>query len=99
MVISVALNAFCEVHQHCRNEMEYMHRSPLWDSYWQVADCSEQYGCFKMTISKYKHDLLQRKELVGAEFAINKQDINYTGGQAWASSFAHIKSHLKASAE
>ena len=49
-----------------------------------------------MALTKHKRELLQRKELVGAEFAINKQDITYIVGQAWANSFACIESNKKA---
>ena len=48
---------------------------PYGTSYWQVGDSSEQNGCFKMALTKYKRELLRRKELAGVEFAINKEDI------------------------
>jgi hypothetical protein len=72
---------------------------PYGTAYWQVGESSEQNGCFKMALTKYKRELLRRKELVGAEFAIDKQDITYIVRQAWASSFARIDNNKKAIAE
>ena len=72
---------------------------PYGTAYWQVSDSSEQNGCFKMALTKYKRELLRRKELAGAEFAIDKQDITYIVRQAWASSFACIDNNKKAIAE
>ena len=72
---------------------------PYGTSYWQVGDSSEQNGCFKMALTKYKRELLRRKESVGAEFAIDKQDITYIVAQAWANSFARIEKNKKAIAE
>jgi hypothetical protein len=43
--------------------------------YWQVGDSSKQNGCFKMALTRYKRELLRRKELAGVEFGINKEDI------------------------
>ena len=48
---------------------------PYGTSYWQVGDSSEQNGCFKMALTRYKRELLRRKELAGVEFGINKEDI------------------------
>ncbi len=72
---------------------------PYGTAYWQVSDSSEKNGCFKMALTKHKRELLQRKELVGAEFAIDKQDITYLLGQAWAISFARVENNKKAIAE
>ena len=72
---------------------------PYGTAYWQVGDSSEQNGCFKMALTKHKRELLRRKELVGAEFAIDKQDITYIVGQAWANSFARVENNKKAIAE
>jgi hypothetical protein len=66
-------------------------------SYWQVGESSEQNGCFKMMLTKYKRKLLQCKELAGVKFAIKKEDITYIVSQAWADSFArdaHNKSAM-----
>ena len=47
---------------------------PYGMSYWQVGASSEN-ECFKMVLTKCKQDLLTRKELVGGEFAIEKEDV------------------------
>ncbi|KAI2497276.1 hypothetical protein MHU86_17240 [Fragilaria crotonensis] len=72
---------------------------PYGTSYWQVGDSTEQNGCFKMALTRYKRELLARKELAQAEFAINKKDVVYLVAQAWADSFACVRSNLKAIAE
>jgi hypothetical protein len=72
---------------------------PYGTSYWQVGDSTEQNGCFKMALTRYKRELLAQKELVQAEFAINKEDVVYLVAQAWADSFARVRSNLKAIAE
>ena len=57
-------------------------------SYWQVGESSEQNGCFKMMLTKYKRKLLQCKELAGVKFAIKKEDITYIVSQAWLAPYA-----------
>jgi hypothetical protein len=52
-----------------------------------------------MALTKHKRELLQRKETVGAEFAIDKQDITYIVAQGWPNSFARIENNKKAIAE
>ncbi len=49
-----------------------------------------------MALTKYKKELLQRKEFVGTEFATDKQEITYIVGQAWENLFACIESNKKA---
>jgi hypothetical protein len=72
---------------------------PYGTSYWQVGDSSEQNGCFKMALTKYKRDLLTRKELVGGEFAIEKEDVTCLVSRAWQDSFARIHTNKNAIAE
>ena len=72
---------------------------PYGTSYWQVGDSSEQNGCFKMALTKYKRELLRRKELAGVEFGINKEDITYLVSQAWADSFARVVHNKSAIAD
>lgn len=52
-----------------------------------------------MALTMYKRELLQRKELVDAEFAIQKEDITCIVFQAWADSFARVATNRKAIAE
>lgn len=72
---------------------------PYGTSYWQVGDSSEQNGCFKMALTKYKRELLRQKELAGIEFGINKEDITYLVSQAWADSFARVVHNKSAIAD
>jgi hypothetical protein len=72
---------------------------PYGTSYWQVGDSSEQNGCFKMALTKYKRELLTRKELVGGEFAIEKEDVACLVSRAWQDSFARIRTNKNAIAE
>jgi hypothetical protein len=72
---------------------------PYGTSYWQVGDSSEQNGCFKMALTRYKRELLRRKELAGIEFGINKEDITYIVNQAWADSFARVVHNKSAIAD
>jgi hypothetical protein len=61
---------------------------PYGTPYWQVGDSSEQNGCFKMALTKYKQDLLSQKELVCGKFAIEKKHITCLVSRAWQDSFA-----------
>ena len=72
---------------------------PYGTSYWQVGDSSEQNGCFKMALTKYKRDLLTRKESVGGQFAIEKEDVTCLVSRAWQDSFARIRTNKNAIAE
>ena len=54
---------------------------PYGTSYWQEGDSSEQNDCFKMALTRYKRELLERKELVNADFAVSKEDIAYLVAQ------------------
>ena len=72
---------------------------PYGTSYWQVGDSTEQNGCFKMALTKYKRNLLTRKEECRLEFTIEKVDVVYLVHQAWLESFARIKSNKKAIAD
>jgi hypothetical protein len=72
---------------------------PYGTLYWQVGDSSEQNICFKMALTKYKRDLLTRKELVGGEFAIEKEDVPCLVSRAWQDLFAQIHTNKNAIAE
>jgi hypothetical protein len=66
---------------------------------WQVGDSTEQNGCFKMALTKFKRELLKRKESVDFEFAIQKDDVVPIVSRAWGESFARVQSNRKAIAE
>jgi hypothetical protein len=68
-------------------------------AYWQVGDSSEQNGCFKMALMRYKRELLQKKESVNEEFAIQKEGITYLVAQGWEDLFARAANNRKAIAE
>jgi hypothetical protein len=73
--------------------LQYIHWNvcvgvPYGTSYWQLGDSSEQNGCFKTALTKYKRDLLTRKELVGGKFAIEKEDVTCLVSRAWQDLFA-----------
>ncbi len=72
---------------------------PYGTCYWQVGDSSEQNGCFKMALTRYKRELLRQKELVNSEFAVKKKDIAYLVAQAWEDSFARVRQNKTAIAE
>ncbi len=72
---------------------------PYGTSYWQVGDSSEQNGCFKLALTRDKHELLRRKELTGIIFGINKGNITYIVTQAWADSFASVVHNKSALAD
>ena len=72
---------------------------PYGTSYWQIGDSSEQNGCFIMVLTKYKRDLLTRKESVGGQFAIEKEDVTCLVTRAWQDSFACIRTNKNAIAE
>lgn len=72
---------------------------PYGTSYWQVGDSTEQNGCLKMALTKHKRDLLAQKASVGAEFAIEKEDVIHLVHRAWNDSFARIKQNQNAIAE
>jgi hypothetical protein len=72
---------------------------PYGTSYWQVGDSTEQNGCFKMALTKHKRDLLAQKASVGAEFAIEKEDVIHFVHRAWNDFFARIKQNQNAIAE
>jgi hypothetical protein len=52
-----------------------------------------------MALTWHKQELLQRKELVDAEYAIQKEDLTYILSQAWVDSFAQVPTNKKAIAE
>ncbi len=80
--------------------MERMHRLAIWHKLLANGNSTEQNGCFKLALTRYKRELLRRNELVDAEFAIYKGgDITYIVSQAWANSFAWVVTNKKAIAE
>ena len=72
---------------------------PYGTSYWQVGDSTEQNGCFKMSLTRAKKDLLTKKEAAQLEFAVEKADIVAIVRTAWETSFACNWTNLKAVAE
>ena len=52
-----------------------------------------------MALTKYKRELLTRKELVGGEFAIEKEDVTCLVSRAWQDSFARVRTNKNAIAE
>ena len=73
---------------------------PYGTIYWQVGDSTEQNGCFKMSLTKHKRDLMKKKERQGIqEFAIEKEDVVDLVARAWDDSFARIDSNKQAIAE
>jgi hypothetical protein len=66
---------------------------PYGTSYWQVGDSTEQNGCFKMSMTKAKQELVQKKYDCGLNFEINKEDVVGLVKQAWINSFAHTKTN------
>jgi hypothetical protein len=69
---------------------------PYGTSYWQVGDSTEQNGCFKMSMTKAKQELVQKKYDCGLNFEINKEDVVGLVKQAWINSFAHTKTNWNA---
>jgi len=72
---------------------------PYGTSYWQVGDSVQQNGCFKMALTRFKQELLTKKEGRRAEFAIEKDDIVDLVARAWELSFARVDTNLNAIAE
>ena len=72
---------------------------PYGTSYWQVGDSIEQNGCFKITLTKQKRNLLHAKALVGQDFVLNKEDEIPVVHKACDDSFAHVKSNQNAIAK
>lgn len=69
---------------------------PHGTSNWQVGNSTEQNGCFKMSLTKHKQDLMKKKESQGQEFAVEKEDVVHLVSHAWDDSFARIVSNKKA---
>jgi hypothetical protein len=72
---------------------------PYGTSYWQVGDSVQQNGCFKMALTRYKRELLTKKENRRAEFAIEKDEIVDLVARAWEDSFARVETNKTAIAE
>jgi hypothetical protein len=69
-------------------------------SYWQDGNSSEQNGCLKLALTRYKREfVLRRKESAGVEFGNNKEDITYIVTQARADSFARVVHNKSAIAD
>lgn len=69
---------------------------PYGTSYWQVGDSTEQNGCFKMALTKFKRQLLVEKSERRQTFAIDKIDIALLVHKAWNQSFARVHTNRKA---
>ena len=69
---------------------------PYGTSYWQVGDSTEQNGCFKMALTKFKRQLLAEKSERRQSFAIDKVDIALLVHKAWNQSFARVHTNRKA---
>ena len=65
-------------------------------SYWQVGDSSEQNGCFKMALTKYKQALVTAKNDANLPYEINKTDVVKLVKDAWQVSFARVETNRKA---
>lgn len=72
---------------------------PYGTSYWQVGDSTEQNGCFKMSLTRAKNNLLAKKETARLPFAVEKSDIVPLVGTAWETSFARKETNIKAVAD
>ena len=70
---------------------------PYGTSMWQVGDSKEQNGAFKIHLSKFKRQLMQRRQAHNIGFAtIDTTDIVPMINYAWAHSFANVKGNKKA---
>jgi hypothetical protein len=69
---------------------------PYGTSYWQVGDSSEQNGCFKMSLTRAKQELVTRKNDAGLPFTIEKTDVVGLVREAWKTSFARVRTNVKA---
>ena len=65
-------------------------------SYWQVGENVQQNGCFKMALTRFKQELLTKKEGRQAEFAIEKDDIVDLVARACKVSFVQVDNNLNA---
>jgi hypothetical protein len=69
---------------------------PYGTSYWQVGDSSEQNGCFKMALTKYKQALVTAKNDANLPYEINKTDVVKLVKDSWKDSFARVETNKKA---
>jgi hypothetical protein len=69
---------------------------PCGTSYWQVGDSMEQNGCFKMSLTKAKINLVEKKESWGLEGTVDKTDIVVVFTYAWEKSYNRNGSNKKA---
>ena len=70
---------------------------PYGTSLWQVADSSEQNGCFKIACSEIKEKLLKKRlDMMIASPAILPTDIIPIVNYAWKRSFAKVDTNKKA---
>jgi hypothetical protein len=72
---------------------------PYGTSIWQVGDSTEQNGCYKMSMTKAKRELLTKKERAYQKFTIDKMDVVYLVRRVWKDSFARVLTNKKAIAE
>ena len=68
---------------------------PYGTSYWQVGDSSEQNGCFQRALTKAKQDLVTKNDN-GLYFVIDKRYVVKLVKEAWAASFARVRTNQKA---
>ncbi len=69
---------------------------PYGTSYWQVGDLSEQNGCLKMALTKYKQALVTAKNDANLPYEINKTDVVKLVKDSWKDSFARVETNKKA---
>ena len=73
---------------------------PYGTSHWQVGDSSQQNGAFKMALTKWKGETMQRRDCqLQSELGILSTDIILMVNYAWDKSFAVIESNKDAIAE
>ena len=66
---------------------------------WKVGDASEQNGCWKISITNFKRDLVLFKMRMGLPHTITKTDIVPLCNQAFANYSAQVPSNLHAIAD
>ena len=66
---------------------------------WQVGDAAEQNGCWKISITKFKRDLVLYKIRLGLPHKITNTDIVPLCNRAFANSLAQVPSNQHAIAD
>jgi len=75
--------------------LEVCIRLPYGTLYWQVGDSSEQNGCFKMSLTRAKQELVTKNDAC-LPFTIEKTDMVGLVREAWRTSFARVRTNVKA---